>query len=126
MCRLGCTPSWITRVRNSPGVFFVTTRSKINCTRSGPPQVQIVTNDFFEELTPAQGAIEDLRQADFHLPNRQIPIVPGPPVSGRKGSGIRSSHLQNIRSMSSGPSESQMRCSFSGSAQERNPLSKAS
>jgi Malectin domain len=23
MCRLGCTPSWITRVRNSPGVFFV-------------------------------------------------------------------------------------------------------
>jgi hypothetical protein len=45
---------------------------------------------------------------------------------GRKGRGIRSSHLRNIRSMSSGPSESQMCCSFWGSAQGRNPLSKAS
>src|ERR1039457_3042294 len=41
MCRLGCTPSWITRVRNSPGVFFVTTRSKINCTRSGRPRSRL-------------------------------------------------------------------------------------
>ena len=24
MCKLGCTPSWITRVRKSPGVFLVT------------------------------------------------------------------------------------------------------
>ena len=32
--------------------------------------------------------------------------------------------MQNIRPMSSGPSESQMCCSFSGSAQQRNPLSR--
>jgi hypothetical protein len=46
----------------------------------GPPQVQIVTNDFFEKLTPAQRAIEDLRQTDFHLPNRESPIVSCLPV----------------------------------------------
>ncbi len=33
-----------------------------------PPQIQVVAYDFFEELTPAQGTVEDLRQADLRLP----------------------------------------------------------
>jgi len=37
MCRLGCTPSSITRVRNCPGVDLMILRSKSNCTRSGRP-----------------------------------------------------------------------------------------
>jgi len=45
-----------------------------------PPQIQIVPNDFLEELPPTQGTIEDLRQADFHLPDRQVPIVACLPV----------------------------------------------
>src|SRR5215472_13607514 len=28
-----------------------------------------------EELSPAQWPVEDLRQADFHLPDRQSPVV---------------------------------------------------
>src|SRR5664279_6066568 len=36
---------------------------------------QIVANDLFEELPPTQGPVEDLRQTDFHLPDRQVPLV---------------------------------------------------
>src|SRR5208283_1003077 len=39
------------------------------------PQIQIVANDLFEELAPTQGTVEDLRQTDFHLPDRQVPVV---------------------------------------------------
>jgi hypothetical protein len=35
----------------------------------GSAQVQIVTNDFLEELATPQGAIHNLGQAKFHLPN---------------------------------------------------------
>ena len=45
-----------------------------------PPQIQIVADDLFEELTPTQGTVEDLRQADFHLPDRQVPVVARLPV----------------------------------------------
>src|SRR2546425_7508765 len=41
MCSLGGTPLWITRVRNSPGVLFVTTRSKMSWTRSGRPRSRL-------------------------------------------------------------------------------------
>jgi hypothetical protein len=47
-----------------------------------PPQIQIVANNLFEKLAPAQGTIEDLSQADFHLPDRQVPVVACLPVFG--------------------------------------------
>src|ERR1019366_4114382 len=50
-----------------------------------PPQIQIVANDLFEELTPAQGTVEDLRQTDFHLPDRQVPVVARLPVFRPQG-----------------------------------------
>jgi hypothetical protein len=43
--------------------------------------------------------------------------------SGRSGSGMRRNHFRNTRSMSYGPSASQIFCNFIGSEQERNPLS---
>src|SRR5271165_6816807 len=70
ICRLGCTPSWITRVRKRPGVFLVTTRSKINLHPVGPPQIQVVPDDLFKELPSAQGPVEDLGQTNLHLPDR--------------------------------------------------------
>ena len=41
-----------------------------------PTQIQIVANDFFKELPASQGPVEDLRQAYFHLPDGQAPVVP--------------------------------------------------
>src|ERR1700686_845718 len=50
-----------------------------------PPQIQVVANNFFEKLTPTQGTVEDLRQADFHLPDRQVPVVTRLPVLRPQG-----------------------------------------
>ena len=44
------------------------------------PQIQIVPNDFLEELAPPQRPVEDLRQAHFQLPDRQTPVVTGGPI----------------------------------------------
>src|SRR5215469_17925284 len=50
-----------------------------------PPQVQIVADDLFEELTPSQRPVEDLRQAHFHLPDRQTPVIAGGAVFSPQG-----------------------------------------
>ena len=50
-----------------------------------PSQIQIVANDLFEELTPAQRTVEDLCQADLHLPDRQTPVVARLPVLWSQG-----------------------------------------
>jgi hypothetical protein len=67
----------MTRVRNSPGVFLVTTRSKNQLHPIGPPQVQVVADNLLKELASAQRPVKDLRQAYFHLPDREIPVVTG-------------------------------------------------
>src|SRR5260370_27221027 len=38
-------------------------------------QIQVVADDFLEELAAPQWPVENLRQAHFHLPDRQIPVV---------------------------------------------------
>ena len=62
-------------------LFFVTLRPQTSLHPVGPPRIQIVSNDFFNELPAAQGtlegALEDLRQTDLHLPDGQIPLVTG-------------------------------------------------
>jgi hypothetical protein len=50
-----------------------------------PPRIQIGANDFFEELTPTQRPVEGLRQADFHVPDRQVLVVARLSVFGPKG-----------------------------------------
>src|SRR6516164_5927062 len=70
----------MTRVRNWPGVFLVTTRSKISCTRSGRPRSRLSRMISSKNSRAAKGPVEDLRQADLHLPDGQIPFVTRPPV----------------------------------------------
>lgn len=93
-----------------------------------PPQIQVVTNDLFEEFASAQRSIEDLGQAYFHLPDRQTPLVTGSAVlwPQRQREPLEPFAEQPVKSMSSNPSELQICCSISGSSQERKPLSRAS
>ena len=43
-------------------------------------QIQVVADDFLEELAAPQWPVENLRQANFHLPDRQIPVVARTPI----------------------------------------------
>ena len=43
-------------------------------------QIQVVADDFLEELAAPQRPVENLCQADFHLPDREIPVVTRTPV----------------------------------------------
>ena len=80
MWRLGRTPSWITRVRKEPGVLLVTMllEDELHAVRS--PEIHVVANDLLGELPSSHGLVEDLRQAHFHLPDRELPVVSSRPL----------------------------------------------
>ncbi len=60
MCRLGVTPSVMTRVRNRPGVarlpLRMTLRSKISDTRSGRPRSRLSRISWSKKIRPDAGA----------------------------------------------------------------------
>src|SRR2546427_1938602 len=51
----------------------------------GPPQVEVVADDFFEKLPTGQRPIHDLGEAELHLPDAQSVTVAGLAVSRAQG-----------------------------------------
>ena len=51
----------------------------------GPAQVQVGADDRFEEASTPERLAEDLRQADFELPDRQSVRVASSPIGERQG-----------------------------------------
>src|SRR5712691_3534562 len=49
---------------------------------TGPSQVDVFADDFLEEVSTLGGPIEDLGQADFHLPEREPMLVTGQTIFG--------------------------------------------
>src|SRR5207249_6108957 len=50
-------------------------------------QIQIVADDFLEELSAGHRAIHDLGEADFQLADRELVIIAGSAVAGRERQG---------------------------------------
>ena len=56
---------------------LVTRRSKISCTLSGRPDIEVLPDDFLEENAAVQRTIQDLRQGELRLQDGQVVAVSG-------------------------------------------------
>ncbi len=89
--------------------FFVTTRSKTNCTRSGRPRSRLSRMISSKNSRPRRGRSKICVRLTSICQIDEIPFVAYPPVfRPRNGSGMRFSHFRNSRSICSGPNESQI------------------
>src|SRR5260370_42458209 len=87
---MGWTPSVITRVRDPDRrgrgrSSDPQRKEQSNAVR--PPEVEIFSDHRFEEESPLHRPIEDLRETDFELIDRETMIVPGAAVGRREGPG---------------------------------------
>jgi hypothetical protein len=72
------------RVRKLPEVVRMILRGKINLHSVRAAQIQIVADDFLEELSACHRPIHDLGEADFQLADRELVIIAGSTVAGRE------------------------------------------
>ena len=72
MCTLGLTPVVMTWVREAAGGVAADLPRKQELDVIGPPEVEILANDRFEEFAPAERPVEDLGETDFRLENREL------------------------------------------------------
>jgi hypothetical protein len=45
-----------------------------------PPEIEVVAQDFLEEVPTLQGSVEDVGHAELELPDRQLVAIAGGPV----------------------------------------------
>ena len=81
------TPVVMTWVVKRLGVFAANLTGKQELDVIGPPEVEIVANDRLEKFAPPQGPVEDLRETDFRLENRELIGKPARGMRGRQRAG---------------------------------------
>src|SRR5262249_5726512 len=87
---------------------------------------KVFAEHLLKEDAPGYRVVEDLRERELRLQDRQLITIAGGTIAWRKRIGNRRSHLRSSRSIFSALSSSASRCSSLGLRQDLIPLSRAS
>src|SRR5437762_1719486 len=129
MCRLGLTPSVMTRVRypcNGAGVLRVVRCGNRRLTRLGRPRSRLSRITSSKKCRPWTGLSKTWVRLTSTCQSESLCLKPAARSFDVNGQGSCVDQRLKNRCTSSGPSWSQICCSFSGWRHDKNPLSRLS